>query len=164
MAKEKLAIVSSYDEACGNASYTKALVDGLSKHYDVTVIPLKVDLLRKNERSAAESHIRTICEQLRAFDCVNIQFEAGLFGSKLSLILKRFRAIARASKKLIVTMHRFHAKEKYPGFKVMVRSLIRGDLKARWLEIQFAYANYRLIPHNTIKIDRAVQTTSLLTI
>ena len=35
MVKEKLAIVSSYNDLCGNASYTKVLVDGLSENFDV---------------------------------------------------------------------------------------------------------------------------------
>lgn len=146
MAKEKLGIVSSYDELCGNASYTKALVEEFSKHYDVTVVPLHVEMLRKGESAAAEMHIKKICEELKTFDCVNIQFEAGLFGSSLSSILRRFLAIGRSCKKFVLTMHRFHAKEKYPTFKMLVKALFRGELHHRFHDIQFAYANNRYLP------------------
>ncbi len=146
MKKEKLAIVSSYDELCGNASYTKALADGLSKYYDVTVISLNVELLRGREKATAEAHIRDICQQLQAFDCVNIQFEAGLFGSKLSLMLSRFLAIAGASKRFVLTMHRFHAKEKYPSILLMMKSILAGHIKRLIPEFQFAYANNRYLP------------------
>jgi glycosyltransferase involved in cell wall biosynthesis len=146
MTKPKLAIVSSYDELCGNASYTRALAKGLSKHYEVKVVSLNVELLRRNEITSGESHIRQICEELKSFDCVNIQFEAGLFGSKLPLILSRFLAIAQASKQLVVTMHRFHAKEKYPNIKALIKALLQGEFKNRLSDLQFAYTNNRYLP------------------
>ncbi len=146
MAKKKFAIVSSYDELCGNASYTKVLADGLSQYYDVTVISLNVELLRRPERASAEAHIQEICQQLKAFDCVNIQFEAGLFGSNLSQMLSRFLAIAGASKRLVLTMHRFHAKEKYPTILLMVKSLLSGSINSWIAEFQYAYANNRYLP------------------
>jgi len=146
MPKKKLALVSSYDELCGNASYTKVLADGLSQYYDVTVISLNVELLRRAEKAVAEAHIQEICQQLKAFDCVNIQFEAGLFGSKLSQILSHFIAIAGASKRFVLTMHRFHAKEKYPSILEIAKLLLSGDIKGLKNEFQFAYANNRHLP------------------
>ncbi|MBS0648440.1 MAG: glycosyltransferase [Verrucomicrobia bacterium] len=146
MAKEKLGILSSYDELCGNASYTKALVQEFSKHYDVTVVPLKVELLRKGESAAAQQHIKEVCQQLKTFDCVNIQFEAGLFGSSLPSILFRFLMIGQACKKLVLTMHRYHAKEKYPNIKMVVKSILNKKIKQRLDEFQFAYINNRYLP------------------
>jgi glycosyltransferase involved in cell wall biosynthesis len=146
MAKKKLAIVSSYDELCGNASYTKALADGLSKYYDVTVISLNVALLRSCEKDTAEVHIREVCQQLKTFDCVNVQFEAGLFGSTLPQMFSRFLAIARASKRFVLTMHRFHAKEKYPTILLMAKSMLSGRIGRLIAEFQYAYANNRYLP------------------
>lgn len=146
MVKEKLGIVSSYNELCGNASYTKALADGLSKHYNVSIVPLNVDLLRKGEKYGAELHIKEICQQLKAFDCVNVQFEAGLFGSDLSSILRHFRAIGRSCNRLVLTMHRYHAKEKYPSLKMLVKAMLRKELKFSMGAMQFAYANNRYLP------------------
>ena len=50
MTKQKLAIVSSYDELCGNASYTKALAEGLSVYFDVTVDRKSTRLNSSHER------------------------------------------------------------------------------------------------------------------
>lgn len=146
MTKKTLAIVSSYDELCGNASYTKALADGLSNYYDVTVVSLNVELLRGREKATAKAHIQDICRQLKTFDCVNIQFEAGLFGSKLPLILSRFLAVARASKRFVLTMHRFHAKEKYPSIKIFVKALLERKIKQRVDDFKIAYINNRYLP------------------
>lgn len=146
MTKERLAIVSSYDELCGNASYTKALADELSKYYDVTVISLNVELLRRWNNASGDRHIREICEKLKTFDCVNIQFEAGLFGSEIHMIRRRFLAIAKASKRFVLTMHRFHAKEKYPSLKYLVKELLNGKLKKSLGHFQSIYANNRYLP------------------
>ncbi|MFI5344033.1 MAG: hypothetical protein ACHQUC_07425 [Chlamydiales bacterium] len=83
---------------------------------------------------------------MKPFDCVNIQFEAGLFGSKLSLMLSRFLAIAGASKRFVLTMHRFHAKENYPTILLMAKSMLSGNAKKRITDIQYAYANNRYLP------------------
>lgn len=143
MDKEKLAIVSSYNDLCGNASYTKALCDSLSKHYIVTVIPLNVDLLRKGDSKLVWNHVKAICKQLETFDCVNIQFEAGLFGSNLSSMMKNFFAIAKASKRLVLTMHRVHGKEIYPGIIFLGKTFLTarfGEYLKAW---QQAYGHNR---------------------
>ncbi len=145
MVKEKLGIVSSYDELCGNASYTKALVAGLSEYYDVTVVPLNVEMLRNGEKRSGEAHIREVCQQLKELDCVNVQFEAGLFGSTLPSMLNRFLAIGRASKKLVLTMHRFHAKRKYPNLPMFGKALLNRGIGQLVLDFQFAYANNRYL-------------------
>ncbi|HEX2578830.1 MAG TPA: glycosyltransferase [Rhabdochlamydiaceae bacterium] len=146
MKKEKLAIVSSYDELCGNASYTKAIADELAQYYDVTVVGLNVELLRKGEGSSGKDHVQEICEKLRSFDCVNIQFEAGLFGSDLSLIYKRFMSIAKASKRLVLTMHRYHGREKYPNFKKIIKSFVEKRARLCFQEIKFSYMINRYVP------------------
>lgn len=134
MNKEKLAIISSYNDLCGNASYTKALCESLSEHYTVTVIPLNVDLLRKGQAVLVRTHIKSICTQLEDFDCVNIQFEAGLFGSSLPAIKKNFFSIARASKRLVITMHRIHGKKQYPGYVYLGKTLFTGGIR-HYLEV-----------------------------
>lgn len=146
MAKEKLGIVSSYNELCGNASYTKALAQGLSKHFDVTVVSLNVELLRKGDSRSARLYIKKICEELRQFDCVNIQFEAGLFGLKPRTIQKRFFAIAKACKRFVLTMHRFHAKVKYPSLPLLAKTFLKGNIKKLILAFQYPYANNRHLP------------------
>lgn len=106
---KSLAIVSSYNERCGNASYTHALKKEFSKHLHVDVIPLKTKLLRyKYPRlmRVANEHIAEIATKLRKYDFVNIQFEAGLFGLKTSTIFNRVTKLIEASRNLVFTMHR----------------------------------------------------------
>lgn len=146
MSKQKLAIVSSYHDFCGNASYTKALASALSEHFDVTVLSLNIDLLRKGDKKAAALHIKQMCKDLRTFDCVNIQFEASLFGAKLPLIQKRFFAIAKSCKRLVLTLHRYHGKENYPDSIQFGKTLLEGKMKQFIKTMKLAYAANRYLP------------------
>lgn len=149
--KEKLAIISSYDDFCGNASYTKALREGLAKHYDVTVISLNVRLLRNESRKRIRQYVKQVCEQLQLYDCVNIQFEEGLFGSSFSSIKYSFFAIAKACKKLVLTMHRIHGEVKYPNFAFLGKSLLKLNPKPFLKACMQAYATNRHVPlYNSI--------------
>ena len=105
----KLAIVSSYNENCGNASYTHVLKNEFSRHIDVDVISLDLFTLQKQGRTAkrlGDEHIREICRRLKDYDYVNIQFEAGLYGATISDMLRRVSWLIGASSNLIFTMHR----------------------------------------------------------
>lgn len=107
--RKKLAIVSSYNELCGNATYTEVLRREFSKRYDVTILPLNVGLLNTAERHLrrlADEHINEMCRLLPTFDFVNIQFEAGLYGAYPSQIINRTSRLIQASRNVIVTMHR----------------------------------------------------------
>lgn len=112
--KKKLAIISSYNESCGNASYTKALQATLAEHFDVTIIPLYTDLLRRGPSKVVSSHLKKITQEVQSFDCVNIQFEAGIFATSHSKAVERFFKIAPACKNLVVTMHRIDYHIKHP--------------------------------------------------
>ncbi len=127
--RKKLAIVSSYNELCGNAAYTKALSKALEKHMDVTVVPLNTGLLRRTESEAAQSHIKKICQELKTFDYVNIQFEADLFGTNHHSICSRFIQIADVCKNLVLTMHQIVFPFKYPGIVQIAKNTIKRDFK-----------------------------------
>ena len=106
---KKLAIISSYNESCGNASYTEVLRQGFSKYYEVDVLPLQIDLLSSNNsniKKIADKHIDEIAESLKKYDYVNIQFEAGLYGNTKGDICRRVKKLIETSNNLIVTMHR----------------------------------------------------------
>ncbi len=110
---KKLAMISSYGDLCGNASYTKALEDGLSEIFNVTVLPLSVGLLENNSKSAqiaADRVINQYCETLKQFDHVNIQFEKALYGLTNDRIFKTFQRLATACKSTIITLHRYDQK------------------------------------------------------
>lgn len=156
--KPNLAIISSYNELCGNASYTKALADGLREIYEVEVIALNTDLLRnKGTKKQSELHIESICNQIKNFDHVNIQFEAGLFGVQPKFILKRFKKIISNCKKLVITMHRYDAYEKKPGFKQLIKSLLKRKLSIFFGRLNWVQANnkYAFLYSAIIKVCKS---------
>jgi glycosyltransferase involved in cell wall biosynthesis len=105
----KLAIVSTYNENCGNASYTHALKCAFSKYIEVDVIPLDLFLLQGTSPAlikAGDWHIKEICEKFKAYDYINIQFEGGLYGGRISDILRRIKRLIDAAPNLTLTMHR----------------------------------------------------------
>jgi glycosyltransferase involved in cell wall biosynthesis len=109
MTRKRMAIVSSYNEACGNASYTHVLKNSFAKHVDCDVIGLDLFLLQKIEKNfvkAGDRHIREIAERLKTYDYVNIQFEAGLYGASQNDVLRRIKVLMDACKNLTFTMHR----------------------------------------------------------
>jgi len=108
---KKMAIVSSYSESCGNASFTRVVHDSIEHfHQDVAVDVLELDLkllqsINRVIRSKADEHIDDICSRLKSYDLVNIQMEAGLYGTLPGDIVKRFKKLVSANKNTNVTLH-----------------------------------------------------------
>jgi len=109
--KKRLAIVTSFDDLCGNAEYSDVLKNGLGQFFEVSIIPLNMDIMRTMTRRSVDRYIRSVAKQLRDYDYVNIQFESGLFGIFPNDILKRLRYLLNSSKKIILTMHRVDIKK-----------------------------------------------------
>lgn len=106
--RPRLAIVSTYDELCGIAGYTRALEQQLQAGMDVQVFDLDQYLLRSTHRrvqALAARHIQDIARKLHKFDSVNIQLEHGTLGRTASQILSRFRMLTRHAPALSVTFH-----------------------------------------------------------
>lgn len=126
MERKKLAIVSSYHELCGNATYTEVLKNEFSKYYDVDVMALNLKWLGSaNHRlqKLAEGHIKEIANRLKGYDYVNIQFEAGLYGTYPGEIIRRIKTLINASNNLIFTMHRVDVRE-----SIFDRKVLKGFL------------------------------------
>lgn len=126
---KKLAIISSYNENCGNASYTHNLKQEFQKYVEVDVIPLDLFLLQKATplfKQAGDQHIQEIAQKLKKYDFVNIQFEAGLYGASDTSILKRIKELMDASQSVILTMHRIDIPE-YTKTDYL-RAILRGSL------------------------------------
>jgi glycosyltransferase involved in cell wall biosynthesis len=141
-----LAIVSSYNERCANASYTDALRREFSKYYHVDVLPLKTRLLRGTQtdvRRAGDQSIEELAHQLRRYDYVNIQFEAGLYGNYVTHILPRIVKLIDACPNLIFTMHRADL-DRIPRWRQLYRQLrIRRPLQSFlqfWFNRRFDYS------------------------
>lgn len=121
---KKLLIISSYNESCGNASYTEALRKEFAKYYEVDIFPLKVDLLRSIEPKIIKlgnKHIDEICKTIKEYDYVNIQFEFALYGSNRNIVIKRITKLINASDNLLFTMHRVDIRESIFSLKSIKR-------------------------------------------
>lgn len=107
-ARPRVAVISTYDELCGIAGYTRALERQLRPLMDVEVLDLDQYLLRSPHRRVqrlGDQHIREMAKRLREFDCVNIQLEHGTLGRMPNRILKRLSVLCHAAPALSVTFH-----------------------------------------------------------
>ncbi|WP_298283153.1 hypothetical protein [Acidocella sp.] len=128
--RPRLAIVSTYDELCGIAGYTRALEKQLAPFVDVTIFDLDQYLLRGRHRriqKLADAHIKDIAAQLHGFDCVNIQLEHGTLGRTVAQITRRFARLAKAAPALSVTFHTILLNEDMP-WDTVGRLLARGHV------------------------------------
>lgn len=106
---KKIAIISSYNESCGNASFTDILINSIRKEgYKVDAIGLNLNLtmsINKQIRKKADLHIDDICKRLREYDGVNLQLEAGLYGTLPNDIIQRVHRLVLANPNTSVTLH-----------------------------------------------------------
>ena len=105
----RIAIISSYDESCGNASFTKVLRDSLQDlGHEVSPIALNLNLTQSRDPKVGkigDKHISQIAESLKNYDAVNIQFEAGLYGVNSKQVLRRLEKLITAGNKVVLTHH-----------------------------------------------------------
>src|SRR5476651_1601478 len=106
---KKIAIVSSFSDSCGNAYFTKILLNSIQgKGYLAECAELDLKLTQSLEsklRNKAEKHIDKLCLSLKEFDGVNVQMEAGLYGSLPTDVYRRFMKISLANPNTSVTLH-----------------------------------------------------------
>ncbi|WP_434661795.1 hypothetical protein P5W99_03360 [Paraburkholderia sp. A3BS-1L] len=137
MNKPKLAIVSTYDELCGIASYTKALAPQLAAHFDITVFDLDQYLFRSESRKVqalADAEIDKICAQLPGFDAVNIQLEHGTLGRSKEKIFARLERIIKAAPHACVTFHTVLESSSFP-FKGVFGALKKVNVVRAYDEV-----------------------------
>ncbi|WEY42446.1 hypothetical protein [Paraburkholderia sp. SUR17] len=106
--KPRLAVISTYDELCGIASYARAMVRQLSPYFEIRVFDLDQYMFRHSStrvRKMADKEIERICEELRGFDCVNIQLEHGIFGKNKRDSYRRICKLIEAAPSLCITFH-----------------------------------------------------------
>ncbi len=128
--KKKLAIVSTYNELCGIAIYTKFLKPQLEARYEVTVFDLDQFLLRhasKSVRKLGDKHVAEICAQLAEFDLVNLQLEHGTLGAQSGDVVKRFRMIVEASPQISITFHTMLSSD-----GITIPSVLKSLFMLRW--------------------------------
>lgn len=106
--RRRLAVVTTYDDLCGIAGFSRSLVRALEPHFDVEVFDLDQFLLRLTDRlgrQKADLYFKSICRQLREFDIVNLQLEFGTLGTLDKDIFRRMTWLCRAAPELSVTFH-----------------------------------------------------------
>ena len=108
MPRPRLAIVSTFDDLCGIAAYTRALVRQLGDCFDIKVFDLDQYLMRSpgaRVRKEGDAAIRRMCDEFVGYDFVNIQLEHGTLGRRPADILRRFQLLVEAAPALTVTFH-----------------------------------------------------------
>jgi hypothetical protein len=128
--RKRLAIISTYDDLCGIAAYTRSLEKQLSDVFDVTVFDLDQYLLRSTHgrvRKFADRHIQDICREIRDYDTVNLQLEHGTLGRGCHDIHRRFLWILRAAPRLSVTFHTVFQCESF-NYRDYFREILKRNL------------------------------------
>lgn len=138
---KRLAIVSSFSESCGNAAFTRVLQDSIERHSDVSVevVELNLQLLQSSARAVrrkADKHIDELCLQLAEFDAVNLQLEAGLYGTVPNDIVSRVTKLMKANPVMSVTLHspRLKSATNY-GIREGIKNLMRFKLITGFTQI-----------------------------
>ena len=131
-ARKRLALISTYDNLCGIAAYTRSLERQLGDCFEVTVFDLDQYLLRSSHgrvRKFGDRHIQDICREIRYFDCVNLQLEHGTLGRGCRDIHRRFTWLLRAAPRLSVTFHTIVQCEAF-DFRAYLNEIFRLNFSA----------------------------------
>jgi len=131
--RPKLAMISSYTKFCGIAAYTRRLEKYLADSFDIEVLELDQELLRKDtprRMKLADRHIDELCARLAEFDEVNIQWEPGTLGPNAKVAFKRLRKLVKASPNVSHTFHTFEPDESLPLGAMLRDALILKPRRA----------------------------------
>lgn len=116
MKKPRLAIVSTFDDDCGIAGYTRSLRQQIEPDFEVDVFDLDQAFMRNASSgiaAAADRMIRDFCAGANRYDFVNIQLEPGTLGSDWRSVLRRFKWIVEAAPVLSVTFHTMIRRDRF---------------------------------------------------
>src|SRR5215472_892114 len=153
----RLALVSTYDELCGIAAYTRNLERQLGDIFDVTVFDLNQFLLRSTHRRVrkfGDRHIQAIAREIRDYETVNLQLEHGTLGRSCSDIHRRFSWLLRASPRFSVTFHSIFPSDAF-DFGECLREICRFKF-ARAMELRAHYLRNNLLSAGiAIRLRRA---------
>ena len=143
--KPRLAVISTYDDLCGIAGYTKPIVKLLEEYFDVTVFDLDQFLFKNKSplvQRMAEQELHAFCKTLHEFDAVNLQLEHGTLGNTARSISRRLRLIVRSSPNITITFHTMLTDFTSPGL-TFLKDCLRGRPGK-------GFANYRKAKHDNL--------------
>ena len=131
-ARKKVAILSTWEEICGIAHFTKGIKNNLEKDHDVTVLPTPRMILGSAkdgaEKEAAENYCRYLARQVAKYDHVNIQFEPGILAGDMATAMRRFKIITKNAKSLSITWHYIARRKSTAPFEIM-RLITQGKIR-----------------------------------
>src|SRR5215469_5932234 len=156
--RKKLALISTRDELCGIAAYTRSLQKQLSEVFEVTVFDLDQYLLRSTPgriRKFGDRHIQDICREIREYDAVNLQLEHGTLGRASRDIHRRFSWILRAAPRLSVTFHTVFQCEPF-NYREYFREMLRRNF-ARAMAMKAQYNREHLVSAGLASLLRRAQ-------
>src|SRR5215468_8408318 len=130
---KRLAIVSSGGATCGIASYSRVLSANLAA-CGLAAEHLTFDESLMRSKSAADARLAdadvdALAAKLGVYDLVNIQFEGGIFGSRMDHAVERLRRLMAQSRSLIFTPHSIEKPAVHPHPWLHSASLL---LRGRW--------------------------------
>lgn len=104
----KFGIISTFDELCGNASYSEKIALAMeARGIYVSRLSLDQNIFRNPAYlPEARRSIDQIGRSLHEYDCINIQLELGLFGCGLEEQMRNILRLIKLSPKLTITLHR----------------------------------------------------------
>lgn len=100
-----LGIISSYQDNCGNATYTKQIIDDLKNYFKIVeCIELDQRMVHSNFYDKIKSEV---INQVKKYDYINIQCEPALFHKKVRKAIKFIEEIidARNGENISITFH-----------------------------------------------------------
>jgi len=121
--QQKVCIISSKDESCGNASYSKQLSESLKMKYQtVDIIPLNQASIHKN--GDFKKVMKFVCNEVKKYDCINIQYESILYGGSHRSI-KFLRNILENcnGKAVLFTIHSYY-RTRYSLASLIARTVL----------------------------------------
>lgn len=164
--KPRLAVISTYDELCGIASYARSIVRQLSPYFEITVFDLDQYIFRhsgKRVRKMADKEIERICKELRNFDCVNVQLEHGIFGKSKRDSYRRICRLIAASPSLCITFHTIFEGASV-DWKLVRQHLGKFNLKGAWSLAIGARLDHSLLGAGIYSAIRRAQWTKKVSV
>lgn len=137
-AKNKtVAFISSYDEVCGNATYTKQIMEQIKPYFkSVNVIKLNQFLIHANHGRFSGIVLQEVLNQINNYDYINIQWEPGLFSERQKTAFKFIMRIINNFKGqgLSITCHSLDFDPSLLSIKKIIKAKIIKGLCAKKLK------------------------------
>lgn len=123
-----LGIISSYQDNCGNATYTKQIIHDLKNYFKKTDC-IELDQRMVHSSFHNEMKIKVI-NQAKKYDYINIQFEPALFHKKVRKAIKFIEEIidARNGENISITFHSLGISQEIANLSSIQKKLFRLKL------------------------------------